>query len=372
MSYFEVTTISFMVQKLSDSGVAYMEYELSVDELFNEFIIDMMTELANRKICNQGEFFDYYVLPHYDDLYIQGKENIKIEKLSNSSDILISKEPEIGVTTALLTKQPIKYLEIILKSSPARLTYSRHFSLDEIKPIVDKVISLTSQLPKEYKGKIANPFVLIAKHNLNRDLSSNPTVIIYSHDHLNNTNVAIESSPEDLEAIDIDIHHETIAESKSLSEFANKININKDIKNVVLISKKVFNNLLDQSSGVFGMLVGTVYTNADQEGLIIEIKEMIRVGNYSYGISLKHNDLADSLETIETRFPDYKILGWYRSSTDFDMGIRKTDQFAHQTLFPDEWQCFLLIRPDISNISCFVSKGGSLVYTSNVYIWDQK
>lgn len=367
----QALSLSFLLKIPSNSDGYYLEYEFGFNELFGELVLEIVTELINRKLLNPGEFYDYYLLPHYDDMFIQGKENVKVENSSPPiDDILISDQVEIKITEEMLTEQPIKYLELVIKSSPIRISYSRHFSLNEIKPAVDRAISMSSKLPKRYAGNVSNPYALIAKFDLDHNLKPIPKIIVFASNNAQpNFKAVIESSPEDLDAINIDVSHEIIGQSASLTEFGNLSKTNKSLNSIIL-SKRTVARLLEQSSGTFGILVGVVFKNDGQEGYIVEIKETIVIGSYSYGLSLKFDDLANSLRISQTRFPNDRIVGWYRSSTDFDIGLKKTDQSAHLTLFPDEWQCFLLVRSDISNISPFVSIGGSLVYTNEFYIRD--
>lgn len=368
--YSRAFSISFAVRIPSGSDGNCLEYEFGFNEIFGKFVLDRVSELIDRKLLNPGEFYDYYMLPHYDDLLVQGKENVKIENsLQPIDQIYFSDTDEISIPDETLREQPVKYFELIIKSLPARITYSRFISISEVKPYIDQVVPVSSKLPKKIAGTASYPFTIIAKIGQDRDINPTSKVLIIASDKLvPHQNLVIESTEEELDAINIDLSRETISQSALLTDFGDLSKINDDINISVLLEREPHRRLLEQASGIFGMLIGTVYKKDDQVGYIIEIKEFVSVGSYTYGLPLKIDDFANSLRIIETRFPNDKILGWYRTSTDFDLGLRKTDQTSHKMLFPEEWQCFLLVRSDIGNISSFISVGDSLVFTSEFYV----
>lgn len=78
-------------------------------------------------------------------------------------------------------------------------------------------------------------------------------------------------------------------------------------------------------------------------------------------LTFTHDTWADFADTMVSRHPSEKIVGWYHSHPGHGVFMSKFDLFLHRSFFPNLWQVAWVIDPVRSRQGLFQWAGGEIV-----------
>jgi hypothetical protein len=341
-----------------------------LDELVSQFVSGVITDLVRRKIIKEGEWYEPYVYPHYDDKAQFGYESVSVDPtraaMQNDPRPSWLSEPE-------LRGEPMRYFTIKVCTLPRGLVYTRDCRLIELDMYLDK---LQQKLVAE--GKISRHSVAMG---MQRDLLAQAT---------RNTEAGLiaiviqgerRQEPEESETSEVDIEIDlTPIEDpglprRSLNDYARGALKPLNLGNVVPVihtsSLQTINNTLHYSERMYnhGILVGYAFENTDTSGYIVEVTGAIPMDSaseqspYAY---FTHDAWQRALDAKDRSFPDERVVGWYQLQV-LDIGVTENVVFAHRNFFGEPWQILLCVGAGATVLAAYIWREGQLHVCSNCF-----
>ena len=125
---------------------------------------------------------------------------------------------------------------------------------------------------------------------------------------------------------------------------------------VITIRQGVWNKILhhgssDKQNEQFGILLGEVYENPENNGLWLEIIEMIPAQRYRGGstyVEVSAEEMSDMVhrsESLLANYPEACRLGWYHTHPGHTIFMSDTDRTNHRNVYRASWQIALVYDP---------------------------
>lgn len=126
--------------------------------------------------------------------------------------------------------------------------------------------------------------------------------------------------------------------------------------------------LSDTKHEIAGVLVG----QAGPDSNVVLVHAAIAAANTrssAGNVTFTHESWAQINEQLDSRYPDYVIVGWYHSHPNFGVFLSSYDTFIHQNFFSAPWQIAYVVDPIRGDEGCFVWEDGELVRTPNLKMY---
>ena len=121
-----------------------------------------------------------------------------------------------------------------------------------------------------------------------------------------------------------------------------------------------------------GVLVGEVKKNEIDSAEVI-IHDYIIASDTEANISrltFTHRTWENINKTLEEKFPEYKIVGWFHSHPGHSVFLSEYDEFIHSNFFDKENGTAYVFDPIINESAFFINKESKPVKCSGYYLFD--
>ena len=356
-------------------GETLYERDLKPETLFREFVRRMMIKLLLQGTVLEDECYTVTIVPRYGT-YIKLAPSLA----GVSSEILPlgDKWIEISFEEPFNFHEPVHFFTVQIYIKDRNLLYRQDC---QVSHTLEQYLKRDLGHTLIQKGVIRNGDSMIPRLFTRDDDSAD-----FDKEHYPQLQHQVESLLEF-----VDEPQEIVFPKRHKEHYSNTTLVGEPAKDdiCIFIQQKTMNALIEegkQSTAVErgGVLVGTVYENADQGKHIVEISDLI-IGEHMVSSMTQLRYTFESWQAQHQRmqedFLDKRIVGWYhthlieggiyqrQNSERSKLFFSRDDHFLHKQFFPEPWHVAMVLDPKGNSIF-FQWKGKEVVGCDGYYIFE--
>ncbi len=142
--------------------------------------------------------------------------------------------------------------------------------------------------------------------------------------------------------------------------------------NVETISRIKAHALVDTYREIGGVLIGEVSRHNGRNYINITSSIEAQHTNHSgASVTFTHETWDYVFRTMDRKYPDEMILGWYHTHPNFGIFLSGEDLFIHENFFNHEWLVAFVVDPVRSQSGFFNWKNGEIVRSGGYYSYEK-
>jgi hypothetical protein len=356
-------------------GETLYERDLRLETIFREFVRRMMFKLILQGTVLEGDCYTVTIIPRYGTSM---KHIPELVDVSSKTLLPGDKWIEMSFEEPFNFHEPIHFFTIQIHIKNLNLLY-RHDC--KVFAALEQYLKRTLGHTLIQKGVIRNGDGMIPRLFTRDDDSAD-----FDIEHFPKLQHQVESLLEF-----VDEPQAIVFPKRHREHYLNTTLVGEPTRDdiCIFIQQKTMNALIEEGKQSTvaergGVLVGTVYENADQGRHIVEISDLI-VGEHMVSSMTQLRYTFESWQAQHQRmqedFLDKRIVGWYHTHL-IEGGIyqrqnpersklffSRDDHFLHKQFFPEPWHVAMVLDPKGNSIF-FQWKGKEVVGCDGYYIFE--
>jgi hypothetical protein len=356
-------------------GETLYERDLKLETIFRELVPRMMLKLILQGTVLEGDSYTVTIIPRYGT-----SMKLTPELVGVSSETLLpgDKWIEMSFEEPFNFHEPVHFFTIQIHIKDLNLLYRQDC---QVFAALEQYLKHTLGHTLIQKGVIRNGDGMIPRLFTRDDDSAD-----FDKEHFPRLQHQVESLLEF-----VDEPQAIVFPKRHKKHYLNTTLVGEPARDdiCIFIQQKTMNALIEEGKQSTvaergGVLVGTVYENADQGRHIVEISDLI-VGEHMVSSMTQLRYTFESWQAQHQRmqedFLDKRIVGWYHTHL-IEGGIyqrqnpersklffSRDDHFLHKQFFPEPWHVAMVLDPKGNSIF-FQWKGKEVVGCDGYYIFE--